>query len=216
MTGPTTPGLSQRTAFGLLALAYAPYWLNDVPMIAAQASEWVYAIDYGTRLLGLAILFGHPALRAIVLARPAAAPPLHHCLLAILLLILFDQALTYAVTEPLETAPGPEVKWFAWPPIETGWLRWIDLTAGIALVAVSEELVGRKASVALLRPHFRALWPVVAIAAVAFALMHWSSGPAALVYTGLAGVALLIAYLRLGVLWPVIVAHYLIDVIAFW
>jgi membrane protease YdiL (CAAX protease family) len=57
---------------------------------------------------------------------------------------------------------------------------------------------------------------VIAVSAVLFGAIHWSQGVDRIVSCALIGAVFMAVYLRVGALWPVVVAHYVIDVIAFW
>ncbi len=56
---------------------------------------------------------------------------------------------------------------------------------------------------------------MVAVTSLLFAGYHWWSGIGSITVAFLLGLALMLAYQRLKALWPVVVAHYLMDVSAF-
>ncbi|WP_119301970.1 CPBP family intramembrane glutamic endopeptidase [Dongia deserti] len=99
-------------------------------------------------------------------------------------------------------------------PNTTGWVRRFDLTFGLALVALHEELFFRRFA----RLVFSRLGDgiaTVAATSLVFALYHWWAGLPNILITGLIGVVLMLLYRAVGVLWPAIVIHYFLDVYAF-
>jgi membrane protease YdiL (CAAX protease family) len=89
-----------------------------------------------------------------------------------------------------------------------------DRFVGIGLVALSEELMSRRCAKHVLRLYLRHDGLVIAVSAVLFGAMHWSQGIDRIVSNSLIGAVFMATYLRVGALWPTVVAHYVIDVIA--
>jgi uncharacterized protein len=56
---------------------------------------------------------------------------------------------------------------------------------------------------------------MVVVTSLLFAAYHWWSGIGNICSTFLLGVVLMLAYRRLGTLWPVVLAHYFMDIAAF-
>ncbi|HOX27646.1 MAG TPA: CPBP family intramembrane metalloprotease [bacterium] len=101
------------------------------------------------------------------------------------------------------------------PEITSGAWNWIDLTFGLLMVGVFEELVFRGMAHAVLSR--RGLKPaaIVAVSAVIFGLIHWSSGVHAFFNTALIGAVFMLFYLRTRSLPALMLAHFMIDFIAF-
>ena len=93
---------------------------------------------------------------------------------------------------------------------------WLDITAGLALTAIAEELVFRRLFYNVLRPFFTSSVLFVLASAVVFGLIHWSGGVANVVSAAIAGVALMALMLRTGSVVPAIVAHYLVNFVLFY
>src|SRR5262249_42479232 len=123
---------------------------------------------------------------------------------------LLDQGLT-----PLTASLLGTHRLAGFPPLPPEF-RVIDLTVGVLLVAVSEELLCRRAALLVLRNHVRSDAGMIVISAVLFTAMHWTYSPPELINVFLIGCAFMAIYLRIGTLWPLIAAHYVIDLIAFW
>ncbi|MBI3515587.1 MAG: CPBP family intramembrane metalloprotease [Proteobacteria bacterium] len=202
-----------------------PSWLwlvaAFVPMVGSQLLRlsqsdpvlWV-ACDYGGRLGALAVLALIPAARAVAFRggpRTVGAGEVAGWLagfLAVALLMFVDDAV--GITAPLDQATR-----LARYPKLTGWLYLVDLTAGIALLAVHEEIVFRRCARAVFRPLVGDGAAMVVATALLFAAYHWWSGLGNIAIAGLWGVLAMACYRRCGVLWPVVLAHYLTDAILF-
>jgi membrane protease YdiL (CAAX protease family) len=212
----SNPGPRSRWQLGAVAaLLVVPYLLNDVANIfVAQPLPWLVC-DYGVRLASLACLVW--AVRGGAVAREdlalgAAAWPRVALAGAVALGggLLLNSAESRAAFWSL--APW---QWGSIPPISLPWLRLADCFVGVALVAVSEELVFRGALPALLARLGAAPVGAWLISTVLFGLAHWSLGPGHVLQTALIGglFGLMARYGRS--LWPAIVAHYGVDFVEF-
>ena len=205
----------------LFALVAAPFFLNDFLFIASQtAGQWL-AADYGSKVLALAILFAVPAFRANALAsfaRPrstssaGASDPsavlawgwgLAVAVLAAALIVSLDNGVAIPLADAL-----PDLALFSYPAIEAPALYWFDLTAGLALTAIAEELVFRAAARDVLARLFSGEVAVVVVSALVFAAIHWANGVGGLVLAFIAGVVLMGLYRWTGSIVPPMVAHF--------
>lgn len=206
---PSQDPLFRRNA-ALLLLVAAPFFLNDFAFMAAKTSlEWL-AADYGSKILALAILFWVPTLRRAAtgtMALPRA--PLEATVLAVAcaaVIIGADRFLRSGVNIEVES-----LVLFTYPKLESPVLRWTDITFGLALTAVSEELVFRGLFARLMAGAFPGAAAMMVASAVFFALIHWSHGTTTVVVAFVAGLALMALYRRTGSLLPAMAAHYLVD-----
>jgi len=94
-------------------------------------------------------------------------------------------------------------------------LYWFDLTIGLFIVALSEELVFRKFLFHWLMRLKQPVWLIVLISVLFFSLAHWGNGIAMLIYTFVIGIAYMFAYLKIKRLWPLIAAHWMENFIIF-
>jgi membrane protease YdiL (CAAX protease family) len=101
------------------------------------------------------------------------------------------------------------------PVISSPAWHWIDLTVGLLLVGVVEELVFRGYMYTCLRTFTESSSAIVAISSVAFGLIHWSLGLHAVLVTSLIGAVFMIAYLQTRALPPLMLAHFVINFIDF-
>jgi uncharacterized protein len=99
-------------------------------------------------------------------------------------------------------------------PRTMGWLYRLDLTFGLALVAIHEELIFRR----LARLAFSRLGDgraMIAATSLVFALYHWWTGPLNILMVLLIGAVLMLLYRAVGALWPAMAVHYCVDLYAF-
>lgn len=197
--------------FLVLAL---PFYLNDIAFITFDGTYGVYLTDYLTRLLVLLIALAWSPARAVVQAEPDGRPYLVVALAVVVLLPFVGRAVNYLVATSLARLPGTGGL-FAFGEILDPMLYWLDPTAGLLLVALSEEIVFRKVAALWLERRGLGRVPVVLISALLFSAMHWGSGVRILCYTFVAGLLYMSAYLYLRRLWPLVAAHWLEDFLAF-
>ena len=99
-------------------------------------------------------------------------------------------------------------------PEPHGWLLYVDIVFGMALVAYSEELVFRRCARILFQRYARP-WVTVLGTSVLFGAYHWWTGVGNIAEAVLIGALLMLFYQRSVALWPVVFAHYLTDVVDF-
>ncbi len=205
---------SRGQVAGLLLLAYAPLLLNDFALIPAakHASAWtVYLIDYVSRFLALAIVFLHPKIRAIFDLPETPKRNWWFWMLPLLSVLIFtDYLARHYIYVPI-TAAFPDFVLFRFPTLGDGVLHWVDLTAGLLLVAFSEELICRRICAGLLERIGCRPAAIILISATLFALIHWSGGVGQLCYTFLWGVLFMEVYLIWRSLWVVVALHFAVN-----
>ncbi len=195
-------------------LAYGVFFLNDVLFIRSSDWQTYLAVDYGSRVLAFALLLVPRAPRAVVLQREPRRVGFGQAILLVLACVAWERFLAAGVLPELGLIFG-NGRLANFPALPPG-IKQLDLLLGVLLVAVSEEVLSRRVAKAVLRDLLRNEFQVIVVSALLFAAMHWSQGIPNLVYVFLIGIVLMAVYLRVGALWPLIVAHYIIDVIAFW
>jgi len=118
--------------------------------------------------------------------------------------------LEYAVRLPLkELIPGTEL--FVYPKVDFGTVYRLDVTFGLALVAISEELIFRILAIRVIRAFTDSQIWLIVVSSVVFGVIHWSSGVPDIIYDTLSGGLLMMLYLRSGTVLGPVAAHYLID-----
>ena len=124
---------------------------------------------------------------------------LHTIVLTIVSLFLFEYVIDYIYSGGF----------LEFPEIKNNTLFIFDLTIGIALVALSEELLFRGLIYNRLTKH------KVLFSSILFGLIHWGSGFDSVVIATIIGVLFALSYKKTGSIYPAIAAHYLIDFILF-
>jgi hypothetical protein len=100
-------------------------------------------------------------------------------------------------------------------PESHGWLHTVDVVFGLALVAYSEEIVFRRCARHVLQIYLNDGYVLVVITSILFGAYHWWTGIGNIVEAVLIGVLLMLFYRRSAALWPVVLAHYLTDIVDF-
>jgi len=100
-------------------------------------------------------------------------------------------------------------------PRPSGWLYLLDLLLGLALVAYSEEVVFRRCASNVFQPYLGNDCTAVFATAVLFGCYHWWAGLGNMVAAAAHGILMMLFLRRCGVLWPVVLAHYLVDIVDF-
>lgn len=186
-----------------------------LPMIASQvlrlhqndAASWILW-DYAGRLCGLGILAAIPAARAVAFPSETRRLPLWTIALwigGIVLTAIGLSGLRHAINVmfPVMLLGG----YFR----TSGWLRLLDLTFGLALVAFSEEIVFRRCARQMLRPYLGDGFRMVVASSLLFGCYHWWAGLGAMINAAILGALFMLFYQRSGALWPAVLAHYLVD-----
>jgi len=93
--------------------------------------------------------------------------------------------------------------------------KWIDLTAGLLMVGISEELVFRGYLKTFLSRYTQNSVFIVGISAVAFGFIHWSGGFHQVIVTSAIGAVFMILYLRTHSLPAIMLAHFAVNFIDF-
>jgi membrane protease YdiL (CAAX protease family) len=201
----------------------APLWLAAalVPMIASQLvrlhqtdpAAWCF-YDYAGRIGALAVLLAIPSARAVAFQRQQMPASQWGAALTIvvglaLAFLFFEKWLRPTINAAI---PGTALGVY---PVLHGWLYVFDLVVGLALAAYHEEIVFRRVARQVFQRWLGDGYAMVIATSLLFAAYHWWSGIGNICSAFLVGVGLMLAYRRLGALWPVVLAHYLMDITAF-
>jgi membrane protease YdiL (CAAX protease family) len=190
-----------------------------VPLIASQlmrlhqhtAAGWL-VWDYAGRIAALAILAAIPAARAIAYRREKRRISLLEVGVWIAGLVLLDRLAQWPRRLINATFPATIIGKYPHP---TGWLNIFDLVVGLALVAVSEEIIFRRLLRNASQPYLGDGALAVLTTSLIFGAYHWWSGIGNILLATTIGILFMVMYRRSGTLWPVVLAHYLVDLIAF-
>lgn len=94
------------------------------------------------------------------------------------------------------------------------WYR-VDLTFGLLMVGIFEELVFRGYMRTFLSRYTKRASIIIGISAVAFGLIHWSGGLSQVIVTSVAGAIFMAIYLRTRSIPAIMLAHFIVDFIDF-
>lgn len=185
---------------GLMTAGWAKYLL---------AGDALYVADWVLRLAVLGVMFT-AADRAHLFAWPER--PFQTLLLAALVFALLLVA--DAVFELTRTTN----RWLhalRYPDYAESWVRIVDLSVGILLVALTEELIYRSQFVRLWKAKSWGRGSLYAVSTGAFAFLHVPQGLALAAFAGFAGYVLMALYRKTGSLAACVIVHYATDLAAF-
>lgn len=212
--------MEQKGTTGLhilvLVLLVSPFYLNDFASIFIKDWRLWLFIDYvGVKLFPFVVtlwLIRSKKMRPAEFGLTTQSVP--SFLVVFLIVALFGTVIDQNGYQLIAKLPGysylggmPVIRSLAW--------NWIDLTLGLLLVGVVEELVFRGYMHTFLSRFTESSSAIVAISSVAFGLIHWSLGLHAVLITSIIGALFMIAYLRTRALPPIMLAHFAINFIDF-
>ncbi len=101
------------------------------------------------------------------------------------------------------------------PEIESPLWDWIDLTIGLLIVGIFEELVFRGYLNTFLTRYTQNPLIIIGISAVAFGFIHWSGGFHKVMVASAIGAVFMVLYLRTRSLPAIMLAHFAVNFIDF-
>jgi hypothetical protein len=206
----------------LLRAIPAPLWFVAalVPMVASQIvrlqqsdpATWIFW-DYAGRLGALAVLGAIPSARIVTFRWERLRMARWEAAFWIVGIVLVDHYLAGWIRRTINTAL-PATVLGAYPEPH-GWLHIVDVVFGLALVAYSEEIVFRRCARHLFQIYLNDGYALVVVTSMLFGAYHWWTGIGNIVEAVLIGVLLMLFYRRSAALWPVVLGHYLTDIVDF-
>ena len=200
----------------------APLWFVAVlfPMVVSQIlrlqqtdpATWIFW-DYAGRLGALAVLVAIPTARAVAFRWRHLRTMRWEAALWIAGIVLVDHYLCGWLRRTINAALPATV--LGAYPAPHGWLQIVDDVFGLALVAYSEEMVFRRCARRLFETYLGDGYALVAVTSLLFGAYHWWTGIGNIVEAIIMGVLLMLFYRRSAALWPVVLAHYLTDIVDF-
>lgn len=200
----------------VLVLLVSPFYLNDFASIFIKDwCLWLF-IDYvGVKLFPLVVtlwLISNKKMRPAEFGLTTQSVP--SFLVVFLVVALVGTVIDQNGYQLIAKLPGysslgdmPVIRSLAW--------NWIDLTLGLLLVGIVEELVFRGYMYTFLSRYTENSFAIVTISSVAFGLIHWSLGMHAVLITSTVGAVFMIAYLKTRSLPAIMFAHFAINFIDF-
>ena len=200
----------------------APLWFVAViiPMVASQIlrlqqsdpATWIFW-DYAGRLGALAVLVAIPSTRTVAFRWQHLQMSRWQAAFWIVGIVLVDHYLCGWIRRTVNTAL-PATVLGAYPEPH-GWLQIVDDVFGLALVAYSEEMVFRRCAYHLFKTYLGDGHALVVVTSLLFGAYHWWTGIGNIVEAVIMGVLLMVFYRRSAALWPVVLGHYLTDIVDF-
>ena len=197
-------------------LLAGPFYLNDFANMYVKDWRWWLFADYvGVKFFPLMFalwLIYTEKMRAseFGLKMQSLGPSLLVFFIVALVGTIMDQN-GYQLIAKLPGYPSlggmPEITSPAW--------NWIDLTFGLLMVGICEELVFRGFLHTFISRYTANACAVVVISSVAFGLIHWSLGLHVVIVASAIGAVFMIAYLRTKSLPAIMSAHFVINFIDF-
>ena len=200
----------------VLVLLVSPFYLNDFASIFIKDWRLWLFIDYvGVKFFPFMVtlwLIRSKTMRPVEFGLTIQSLPSFFVVFLIVALVgtVIDQNGYQLITKlPGYSSIG------VMPVIRSPVWNWIDLTLGLLLVGIVEELVFRGYMHTFLSKFTESSSAIVAISSIAFGLIHWSLGLHAVLITSIIGAVFMIAYLKTRALPPVMLAHFAINFIDF-
>lgn len=194
-------------------VAFAVMVVSQLARLGQTTPAAWLVCDYAGRLGTLAVLWFGPAARAM-----AFTPQRLNIGLVQAIAWAIGLASLYTIIDsPLRgfidaTVPGTTIGSYL---ASHGWLHAVDVTFGLALVAFQEEIYFRRCARAVVRNWLGDGFGMIIATSLLFAAYHWWTGLGNMVTAGLFGIGAMWLYRRAGSIWPVMLAHYLADLIVF-
>ena len=194
-------------------VAFAVMVVSQLARLGQTTPAAWLVCDYAGRRGTLAVLWFRPAARVI-----AFTPQRLNIGLVQAIAWAIGLASLYTIIDsPLRgfidaTVPGTTIGSY---PASHGWLHAVDVTFGLALVAFQEEIYFRRCARAVVRNWLGDGFGMIIATSLLFAAYHWWTGLGNMVTAGLFGIGAMWLYRRAGSIWPVMLAHYLADLIVF-
>lgn len=211
-------GTDRKTSLYIMALVLlaSPFYLNDFASIFIKDWRLWLFIDYaGVKLFPFLITFwliSSNKMRASEFGLTTQSAP--SFLMVFLIVTLAGTVIDQNGYQLIENIPGYSALG-GMPAITISAWDWIDLTFGLLMVGIFEELIFRGFMHTFISRYTENSFVIVVISSAAFGLIHWSLGMHAVVITSIIGAVFMIAYLRTRSLPAIMLAHFAINFIDF-
>jgi len=126
-------------------------------------------------------------------------------------IVLFDHFICGWIRRTINAALPATI--LAGYPEPHGLIHILDVVLGLALVAYSEEIVFRRCARHVFETYLNDGYALVVVTSLLFGAYHWWTGVGNIVEAVLTGILLMLFYRRSVALWPVVLAHYLTDIV---
>ena len=199
-----------------LVLLASPFYLNDFANMYVKNWRWWLFIDYvGVKLFPfLVVLWLIQSKKMRVSEFGLTTQTIPSFLVVFLVVALVGTIIDQNGYQIVAKLPGYSPLG-GMPAITNPVWNWIDLTFGLFMVGIFEELIFRGYMHTFISRYTRSSFAIVVISAVAFGLIHWSLGLHDILITSTIGAVFMIAYLRMRSLLAIMLAHFAVNFIDF-
>jgi len=198
-------------AFVLLA---GPFYLNDFANMVVKNWRWWLFVDYaGVKLFPFVVALWLIYSKKMRLSEFGLKTQSVLSFLVIFLMVaLVGTGIDQNGYQFIAKLPGyPPLG--GMPAITSPVWNWIDLTFGLFMVGICEELIFRGFLHTFISRYTEKSFAIVGISSVAFGLIHWSLGLHVVVITSTIGAVFMMAYLITRSLPAIMLAHFAINFI---
>jgi membrane protease YdiL (CAAX protease family) len=199
-----------------LVLLTSPFYLNDFANMYVTNWRWWLFIDYvGVKLFPFLVvlwLIRSKKMRVSEFGLTTQKTP--SFLVVFLVVALVGTIIDQNGYQLVAKLPGYSPLG-GMPTITNHVWNWIDLTFGLFMVGVFEELIFRGYMHTFISRYTKSSFAIVVISAFAFGLIHWSLGLHDILITSTIGAVFMIAYLRTRSLPAIMLAHFAVNFIDF-
>jgi membrane protease YdiL (CAAX protease family) len=199
-----------------LVLLASPFYLNDFANMYVKNWRWWLFIDYvGVKLFPfLVVLWLIQSKKMRVSEFGLTTQTIPSFLVVFLVVALVGTIIDQNGYQIVAKLPGYSPLG-GMPAITNPVWNWIDLTFGLFMVGIFEELIFRGYMHTFISRYTRSSFAIVVISAVAFGLIHWSLGLHDILITSTIGAVFMVAYLRMRSLPAIMLAHFAVNFIDF-
>lgn len=197
-------------------LLTSPFYLNDFASMYVKNWHWWLFIDYvGVKLFPLMVVLW------LILSNKMWASEFGLKTQSTLSFWVVFLSLALVGTVIDQNGYQLIAKFPSYPPlggmpvITSPVWNWIDLTFGLLMVGICEELIFRGFLHTFINRYTENLCVIVVISSVAFGLIHWSLGLHVVLITSTIGAVFMMVYLKTRSLPAIMLAHFAINFIDF-
>ena len=200
-------------AFVLLA---SPFYLNDFANLYIKNWRWWLFVDYaGVKLFPFLVTLWLIYSKKMQISEfGLKTQSMLSSLVVFLIVAVVGTVIDQNGYQLMAKLPGyPPLG--GMPAITSPVWNWVDLTFGLLMVGICEELIFRGFLHTFITRYTENPFAIVVISSLAFGLIHWSLGLHVVVITSTIGAVFMIAYLRTRSLPAIMLAHFAINFIDF-
>ena len=200
----------------VLILLASPFYLNDFANMYVKSWCWWLFIDYaGVKLFPFLIVFWLIHSKEMLASEFGLTTQTMPSFLAVFLAVaIIGTVIDQNGYQLIAKLPGYSPLG-GMPAITNHIWDWTDLTFGLLMVGIFEELIFRGYMHTFISRHTQSPVAIVVISSVVFGFIHWSLGLHAILITSTIGAVFMIAYMRTRSLAAIMFAHFAVNFIDF-